>query len=61
MKRYGTQAADRILGPLVDANTKKSIWKHDILDLDGIASPGLKVNNKQVKKKVSYTFAIQLI
>merc|ERR1711970_386178 len=38
MKKYGTQAADRILGPMVDANTKKSIWRHDILDMDGIAS-----------------------
>ena len=33
MKRYGTQAADRILGPLVDANTKRPIWRHDILDM----------------------------
>merc|ERR1712062_395738 len=42
MKRYGTQAQDRILGPLIDATTKKAIWRHDILDMDGIASPGLK-------------------
>lgn len=48
MKRYANQTADRILGPLVDANTKKPIWRHNILDIDGIASPGLKVNNKQV-------------
>merc|ERR1719192_3114851 len=48
MKRYGTQAQDRILGPLIDATTKKPIWRHDILDMDGIASPGLKCENKQV-------------
>ena len=48
MKRYANQTADRILGPLVDAATKKPIWKHDVLDLDGIASPGLQVQNKQV-------------
>ena len=48
MKKYGTQAVDRILGPLIDANTKKPIWRHDVLDMDGIASPGLKVSNKQV-------------
>jgi len=47
MKSYpGT--SDRILGPLVDANTKKPIWRHDILDMDGIASPALQVHNKQV-------------
>lgn len=42
------QSTDRILGPLVDAATKKPIWRHDILDLDGIAQPGLKCENKQV-------------
>ena len=42
------QSTDRILGPLVDATTKKPIWRHDILDLDGIAQPGLKCDNKQV-------------
>ena len=48
MKRYANQTADRILGPLVDAATKKPIWRHDSLDMDGIASPGLPVVNKQV-------------
>ena len=48
MKRYANQTADRILGPLVDPSTKKPIWKHDVLDLDGIASPGLQVETKQV-------------
>ena len=48
LKKYGTQAADRILGPMVDSVTKKPTWRHDILDMDGIATPGLKVENKQV-------------
>ncbi len=48
LKRYANQTYDRILGPLVDAETKKPIWKHEILDPDGIAAPGIKVNNKQV-------------
>ena len=48
MKRYANQTADRILGPLVEADTKKPTWKHNVLDLDGIASPGLPVVNKQV-------------
>ena len=48
MKRYANQTADRILGPLVDPTTKQQIDRHQILDLDGIASPGLQVTNKQV-------------
>ena len=48
MKKYGTQAADRILGPMVDSVTKKPTWRHNILDMDGIATPGLKVENKQL-------------
>ena len=48
MKRYANQTADRILGPIINAETKTPTWRHDVLDVDGIASPGLKVTNKQV-------------
>jgi len=48
IKRYANQTVDRVLGPLVDAETKKPIWKHQVIDLDGIASPGLKIESKQV-------------
>jgi DNA-directed RNA polymerase III subunit RPC2 len=48
LKRYANQTYDRILGPLVDAETKKPTWKHDILDADGIAAPGEKAENRQV-------------
>jgi len=48
LKRYANQTYDRILGPLVDADTKKPTWKHDILDADGIAAPGEKAGNRQV-------------
>ncbi|KAE8752263.1 hypothetical protein FOCC_FOCC001056 [Frankliniella occidentalis] len=47
MKRYANQTFDRILGPLVDADTKKPIWRHDILDVDGIAAPGEMVQDRQ--------------
>merc|ERR1719471_2798408 len=47
MKRYANQTSDRIMGPLMDSETKQVIWRHDALDLDGIASPGLMVENKQ--------------
>lgn len=49
LKRYANQTYDRILGPLVDAETKKPTWKHDILDADGIAAPGEKTENRQVR------------
>ncbi|KAJ8870686.1 hypothetical protein PR048_029710 [Dryococelus australis] len=48
LKRYANQTYDRILGPMIDAETKKPAWKHDILDTDGIAMPGEKVENRQV-------------
>ncbi|KAJ4436785.1 DNA-directed RNA polymerase III subunit RPC2 [Periplaneta americana] len=48
LKRYANQTYDRILGPLIDADTKKPTWKHDILDADGIAAPGEKAQNRQV-------------
>lgn len=48
LKRYTNQSSDRILGPMVDANTKKPIWKHENIDMDGIAFPGSRIENKQV-------------
>jgi DNA-directed RNA polymerase III subunit RPC2 len=40
LKRYTNQSYDKVMGPMLDANTKKPIWRHDILDMDGIAMPG---------------------
>ena len=48
LKRYTNQSYDKVMGPMLDATTKKPIWKHDILDYDGIAMPGEKADNKQV-------------
>ena len=33
MKRYANQTSDRIMGPLMDSETKQVIWRHDALDL----------------------------
>ena len=49
MKRYPNRTFDRILGPLVDADSKKPIWRHDILDVDGIAAPGEMIQDRQVR------------
>ncbi|CAF0705914.1 unnamed protein product [Brachionus calyciflorus] len=48
LKRYTNQSYDKVMGPMLDAKTKKPIWRHDILDADGIAGPGERVDNKQV-------------
>uniref|UniRef100_A0A1B6DRA4 DNA-directed RNA polymerase subunit beta n=1 Tax=Clastoptera arizonana TaxID=38151 RepID=A0A1B6DRA4_9HEMI len=48
LKQYANQTYDRIMGPLVDAETKKPIYKHEPLDHDGIASPGEMVRERQV-------------
>ncbi|XP_015178879.1 PREDICTED: DNA-directed RNA polymerase III subunit RPC2 isoform X2 [Polistes dominula] len=48
LKKYSNQTFDRIMGPLVDSNTKKPVWKHEIIDSDGIAAPGEMVENRKV-------------
>ncbi|KAJ3656890.1 hypothetical protein Zmor_015935 [Zophobas morio] len=48
MKRYANQTFDRIQGPLIDSTTGASMWKHGVLDPDGIVAPGELVENKQV-------------
>lgn len=48
LKRYANQTSDRVMGPLVDAETKKPIFRHEALDLDGICASGSRVSNKQV-------------
>merc|ERR1711970_1247203 len=47
LKRYANQTYDRILGPLLDPETKKPMWKHEVIDLDGIAAPGARVKSRQ--------------
>ncbi|KAB0804699.1 hypothetical protein PPYR_01669 [Photinus pyralis] len=48
LKRYANQTFDRIQGPLIDPVNNKVIWKHKILDSDGIVAPGELVENRQV-------------
>ncbi|KAI5213231.1 Dna-Directed Rna polymerase Iii Subunit Rpc2 [Manis pentadactyla] len=43
LKRYTNQTFDKVMGPMLDAATRKPIWRHEILDADGE-----KVENKQV-------------
>lgn len=48
LKRYANQTYDRILGPSRDATTGKPIWRHEVLDQDGICAPGERISAKQV-------------
>ena len=48
LKRYTNQSFDKVMGPMLDADTRKPIWRHEVLDADGIACPGERVDNKQV-------------
>lgn len=48
LKRYTNQSYDKIMGPVLDGITRKPIYRHELLDLDGIASPGERAENKQV-------------
>ncbi len=41
LKRYANQTFDRVMGPMLDATSKNPIWKHQVLDMDGICAPGV--------------------
>ncbi|CAG0885785.1 unnamed protein product [Cyprideis torosa] len=47
-KRYVNQTYDRILPPLVEAETGEPPWRHKCLDAEGIVAPGELVDNRQV-------------
>ena len=48
LKRYANGTFDRIMGPDKDSKTGKPVWRHEVLDQDGIVAPGERVANKQV-------------
>ena len=48
VKRYANQTYDKVMGPTMDRNTNKFIWKHEPLDTDGIVCAGERVENRQV-------------
>ncbi|XP_033741711.1 DNA-directed RNA polymerase III subunit RPC2-like isoform X2 [Pecten maximus] len=48
LKRYANHSFDKVMGPMLDATTHRPVWRHSILDMDGICSPGEKVESKQV-------------
>ena len=48
LKRYTNQTFDKVMGPMLDAKTGKPIWKHKVLDQDGICCPGMVAPDTQV-------------
>ncbi|XP_028403072.1 DNA-directed RNA polymerase III subunit RPC2-like isoform X2 [Dendronephthya gigantea] len=48
LKRYANQTFDRVMGPSRDAQTKEVIWRHKVLDEDGIVAPGERIENGQI-------------
>ena len=55
VKRYTNQLSDRINGPMVNAETREPVWSDACLDMDGIAFPGARVENKQVRTSITST------
>lgn len=53
LKKYPNQTYDRIMGPSIEADTREPLYKHKILDDDGIAAVGELVKERQVRKFVS--------
>ena len=41
------KTSDKIMGPMIDAETKVPLWKHEVIDMDGIAAPGARVKSRQ--------------
>lgn len=54
LRRYTNQTFDKVMGPMLDAETRKAIWRHSILDADGICSPG-ETLRKLKKRLESYS------
>lgn len=43
LKRYANQTYDKVMGPVIDTEKGKPIWRHEALDHDGIISPGMPI------------------
>ena len=61
LRRYANQTFDRILGPSRDVSTSKPIWRHEVLNQEGICAPGERVTSKQVLVNKSVPTVIQTI
>ncbi|VDK75835.1 unnamed protein product [Anisakis simplex] len=47
-KKYPNQTFDRLMGPTIESTTRKPIYKHQVLDQEGIVFAGARIRSKQV-------------
>ncbi|KAE9419637.1 hypothetical protein Angca_005083, partial [Angiostrongylus cantonensis] len=47
-RKYPNQTYDRLMGPSLDPITRKPIYKHRVLDEEGIVFAGARISSKQV-------------
>lgn len=50
-KKYPNATFDKVMGPSLDPTTRKPIYKHAVLDWDGIVCAGARMENKQVERE----------
>lgn len=47
-RKYPNQTFDRLMGPTIEATTRKPVYKHQVLDQEGIVYVGARIHSKQV-------------
>ena len=61
LKKYPTlsNTSDKLMGPMVEQETRRPVFKHAVLDAEGLAAPGEIIESRQVMvNKWSPTLAI---
>lgn len=53
-RKYPNQTFDRLMGPTVEAATRKPIYKHQVLDQEGIVYVGARIHSKQVSVSLDF-------
>ena len=48
LKRFSNNSSDCTQGPMIDAITRKPIWKYQNIDVDGFPFVGTPIEPKQV-------------
>uniref|UniRef100_A0A0N4ZVH2 DNA-directed RNA polymerase subunit beta n=1 Tax=Parastrongyloides trichosuri TaxID=131310 RepID=A0A0N4ZVH2_PARTI len=48
IKKYPNQLCDKLMGPSIDLATKKPIFRHGVIDIEGIVRTGARIYSKQV-------------
>uniref|UniRef100_A0AC35TZ87 DNA-directed RNA polymerase subunit beta n=1 Tax=Rhabditophanes sp. KR3021 TaxID=114890 RepID=A0AC35TZ87_9BILA len=48
LKKYPNQLPEKLMGPSIDMVTKKAIFRHGVIDAEGIVRAGARIHPKQV-------------